>query len=351
MEAALAQVLELVREPIFLVCEGQVCWCNGAARELLNLPIARYLEDGGSLYSLWNRQGTLQVPLIIENTYYEASVQAMADGDLFVTAPQRQVPNEGAAMAVQAAISLRKPLTTLRSVAENMYAELESPQALQLGSEMNHALYQLRRLSEQMFDGGRLLLHRKQAQRRLTDLREFAQDLFSQLRPIIEMDGWFLETVLPEEALRGAVDQELLEQALLNLLSNALLHTRRGGKIRVELQRQGQFILFHVDDSGEGMEHISNIHNEASMDPRRGLGFGLQMVREIARLHGGSLMVAGTGPEGGVRASFSIVPESNVLEIKTPRFSLGRDTVGQRGLIALSDALSSEMYNTDDIQA
>ncbi len=351
MEEALAQVLALVREPVFLVSQGQVCWCNGAARGLLGIPVARYLEDGGSLYRLWNRQGTLQIPLMIEGTSYEASVQAMVGGDLFVAAPQKQEPNEGAAMAVQAAISLRRPLTALRSVAESMYAELESPQALQLGSEMNHALYQLRRLSEQMFDGGRLLLHRKQAQRTHTDLREFTQDLLAQLRPIIEMDGWLLEAVLPKEVLRGAVDQELLEQALLNLLSNALLHTPRGGKIRVELQQQGQFILFHVDDSGEGMEHISDIYSKGSMDPRRGLGFGLQMVREIARLHGGTLMVAGKGPEGGVRASFSIVPESSVLEIKTPRFSLSRDTVGQRGLVALSDALSSEMYNTDDIQA
>ena len=351
MDEALQQVLELFRQPVFLVSDRSICWCNGAAQGLLQqgLPIARYLEDGGSLYGLWNRQGTLQIPLTIDGASYEASVQALAEGDLFVANPQEQ--NSGASIAMQAAISLRRPLTALRTAADSMFAELESEHALLLGSEMNRALHQLRRLSEQMFDGGRLLLHRKQAQRRSMDIREFTRDFLTQLRPIIEADGWTLEAVLPTEALSGAVDRGLLEQALFNLLSNALLHTRRGGKIRVELQKQGRFILFHVDDSGEGMERISDIHTPRGMDPRRGLGFGLQIVQEIARLHGGSLMVAGKGPEGGVRASFSIMPESKVLELKTPRFLTDRSTVGERGLVALSDALSSELYNTDDIQA
>ncbi len=347
MNESLAQVLELFRQPVFLVSEGLVCWCNSAARGLLDSPVARFFEDDGSLYSLWNRQGALHIPLSIDGASYEASVQAMAEGDLFVASLQEQ--NGGAVVAMQAAISLRRPLATLRTAAEGMFMELESRHALQLGSEMNRALYQLRRLSEQMFDGGRLLLHRKQAQRRLTDLRQFTQDLLTQLRPIIEADGWLLETVLPQEPLSGAVDRGLLEQALFNLLSNSLLYTRRGGKIRVEVQRQGRFILFHVDDNGEGM--AGDIHAEGSLDPRRGLGFGLQMVQEIARLHGGTLTIAGKGPEGGVRASFSILPESKILEFKTPRFSFDRSTVGERGLVALSDALSSELYNTDDIQA
>lgn len=353
MDASMERILELVREPVFLVSEGQVCWRNRSAKGLLlhNDPISRYLEDGGNLYSLWNREGTLHVPLILDNACYEASVQATAEGDLFVTTRQKEEETEGASIAIQAAISLRRPLMALRSVAEEMYAELNSPQALHLGSEMNRALYQLRRLSDQMFDGGRLLMHRKQAQRIPTDLRAFALELLTQLRPIIEMDGWKLEAVLPHESLRGAVDRDLLEQALLNLLSNALLHTRRGGKVRVELQRHGQFILFHVDDNGEGMAQNSELSEDRSMDPRRGLGFGLQMVREIARLHGGSLTVMGKGPAGGVRASFSIVPESTVLEIKTPRFSVSREAIGERTLVALSDALSSEMFNTDDIQA
>lgn len=347
MNESMKQILELFRQPVFLVYEGLVCWCNSAARGLLDTPVARYFEDGGSLYALWNRQGALQIPLIIDGAFYEASVQSTAEGDLFVAA--RQEESNGATIAMQAAISLRRPLTALRTAAEGMFAELESSHALQLGSEMNRALYQLRRLSEQMFDGGRLLLHRKQAHRSLTDLRQFIQDLLAQLRPIIEADGWFLEAVLPREPLSGAVDRSLLEQALFNLLSNALLYTRRGGTIRVEIRRQGRFILFQVDDNGEGLP--SDVCAEHSLDPRRGLGFGLQMVQEIARLHGGTFTIATKDSEGGVRASFSILPESNVLEFKTPRFSFDTSTVAERGLIALSDALSSELYNTDDIQA
>ena len=353
MNETLAQILEMVRQPAFLVCEDLICWHNGAAQGLLqpDAPIGRYFDDLGHLYKLWNRKGTLQIPLTINGDSYEASVQATADGDLFVASRKEPAQNEGALTAIQAAISLRRPLTALRTAAEGLFEELESHSALQLGSEMNRALYQLRRLSEQMFDGGRLLLHRRQAQRSLTDLREFTRDFLSQLRPIIETDGWHLEAVLPREPLTGAIDRNLLEQALLNLLSNALLHTRRGGKVRVELQQQGHFILFHVDDSGEGMDRNSHISAEQSMDPRKGIGFGLQIVQEVARLHGGALTIAGSGPEGGVRASISILPESAVLELRTSRLSFDRSTVGERGLIALSDALSAELYNTDDIQA
>ncbi|MHB1871327.1 MAG: heavy metal sensor histidine kinase [Steroidobacteraceae bacterium] len=95
-------------------------------------------------------------------------------------------------------------------------------------------------------------------------------------------------------------DPHLLRRALSNLVSNALKHTPRGGRVRIEGERapDGGFNL-RVSDTGMGIapEHLPRLADRFyRVDPARtagpgGSGLGLAIVKSIMDLHGGTLSI------------------------------------------------------------
>nr|WP_155065814.1 sensor histidine kinase [Paracoccus limosus] len=93
----------------------------------------------------------------------------------------------------------------------------------------------------------------------------------------------------------------LLGEALHNLISNAILHTGRGTLVTVRVARDGDSALIAVEDDGPGIPEaalpraVSRFARGTSAAP--GMGLGLPVVDEIARLFGGQV-VLNPGPGG-----------------------------------------------------
>ncbi len=108
------------------------------------------------------------------------------------------------------------------------------------------------------------------------------------------------------------VEAPLVEMALGNLLRNAARHAP-GAPVRVDVFRQGDQVVFRVDDGGPGLgegPHDALFDRfvrggAARRDDRAGLGLGLPLVREIAVRLGGSASLT-PGPEGGARAELRL---------------------------------------------
>lgn len=102
-------------------------------------------------------------------------------------------------------------------------------------------------------------------------------------------------------------DPMLFRRALSNLVSNALQHTPRGGRIQVSaVAGNGRTIRIRVQDTGCGIgqEHLPRIFNRfyradaARSSSSAGTGLGLAIVKSIMELHGGSVSAeseVGTG--------------------------------------------------------
>jgi signal transduction histidine kinase len=113
---------------------------------------------------------------------------------------------------------------------------------------------------------------------------------------------------LPGEPLRGQFDRMRFVQVAVNLLSNAVRHSPTGGTIDVLLRCRDGMIELCVADRGPGVtaEQLETMlepfgdPNLAAVRPV-GTGLGLSISREIARAHGGDLVVANRA-EGGLRA-------------------------------------------------
>lgn len=89
------------------------------------------------------------------------------------------------------------------------------------------------------------------------------------------------------------VDAELVGQALVNLLMNAVQATSAGGRVRVSTEARDGAVLFRVSDTGRG---IPERDRESIFKPffttrHSGSGLGLSITREIVERHGGRLEV------------------------------------------------------------
>ncbi len=111
-------------------------------------------------------------------------------------------------------------------------------------------------------------------------------------------------------------DPLLLRQALSNLVANALRYTPRGGAITLSAREQGPMVAIIVSDSGCGIaaEHLPLLFDRFyRVDPARSsaesTGLGLALVRSIAELHGGSVLVAST-PGAGSQFTLLIPKQS-----------------------------------------
>lgn len=102
-----------------------------------------------------------------------------------------------------------------------------------------------------------------------------------------------------------AVDAMRVERMLLNLLSNALKFTPKGGKISVSVRIEGRNVEIRVSDTGCGIpsDKMKGIydryrHSFLPDGSPAGLGLGLPIARKIAEDHGGSLVLFSREGEG-----------------------------------------------------
>jgi len=91
--------------------------------------------------------------------------------------------------------------------------------------------------------------------------------------------------------IRG--DRPLLEQALLNVVLNAVEAMPQGGELKISLQTQGPQVILTVQDQGAGMEkEVADRLFEPFLSRRPGgTGLGLALVRRTVEVHGGSVKV------------------------------------------------------------
>lgn len=141
--------------------------------------------------------------------------------------------------------------------------------------------------------------------------------------PVAHMIDQALETVLPRIGERGQQfdldlppgrlgvrgDRVRLVQVFSNLIGNASKYTGDGGRIGLKVVQEGEEIVASVSDNGTGIasEVLPHIFDLFTQGPRSlarsegGLGVGLNVVRNLVAMHGGSIAAASAGIGQGSR--------------------------------------------------
>ena len=99
-------------------------------------------------------------------------------------------------------------------------------------------------------------------------------------------------------ALNMAMDEDMLARILLNLISNALRHTPKGGRVSVNWTALGDFVEITVSDTGEGIPRERQGYIFLPGESDGGHGYGLPIAQRLARALGGELSVASVPGQG-----------------------------------------------------
>ncbi len=129
--------------------------------------------------------------------------------------------------------------------------------------------------------------------------------------------GVHLELRAGDEAHVVRGDAVRLEQVAANLLSNAIKYTDAGGRVTVDLRREGTDAVMRVEDTGVGISEqmLPRVFDLFAQAPgaleraQGGMGIGLTLVQRLVALHGGAVEAKSDGPGKGsvfvVRLSLS----------------------------------------------
>lgn len=194
---------------------------------------------------------------------------------------------------------LRTPLTVISGGIEAMLDGVHpldvdhlSP-ILAEAKVMDRLLDDLRTVS--LAEAGALPLHREPV-----DLASLAAEVVAAHGPAATAAGVDLRST-GAEPVPADVDPVRVREILVNLVTNALRHTPAGGRVEVDVRREGDDAVLTVRDTGEGIPAadlarvFDRFHRRADSG---GSGLGLTIARDLAVAHGGSIDVESTGVQG-----------------------------------------------------
>jgi len=210
---------------------------------------------------------------------------------------------------------LRTPLSTLRGYAEGLAEGVIEPSEetwmlLRVEADrMGRLVDDLRRLSQA--ESGQLAL----------DLApilpaETVRLALERMRPAFEEKDVALVGFAPGELPPVMADSDRMVQVLMNLLSNALRHTPRTGRVTVSASLAGGEVVFEVEDTGEGLapEHLPHVFERFyRVDKSRsrgeaggGSGVGLAISKALVQAMGGRIWAESPGVGQGASFRFTI---------------------------------------------
>jgi signal transduction histidine kinase len=202
---------------------------------------------------------------------------------------------------------LRAPIASVRLMAENLEGGKIPEQGKQ--KEYFHFIVQeCRRLSsliENVLDFARIEQGRKQYEFEPTDVGALIQTTVKLMEPCAAEKGVKLEmcNVQPAGLVEQILDGRAIQQALVNLIDNAIKHSAKGETVTVGIERKNgpaaNVLCLYVSDHGPGVpaeerEKIFERFYRRGSELRRetqGVGIGLSVVKHIVQAHGGRVTV------------------------------------------------------------
>lgn len=196
---------------------------------------------------------------------------------------------------------LKTPLTTMKILLETvLYQEVYDPDiSHEFLSDIDKEIDRLSNVVSDLLtlvsiDSGETRLNSA-----YLSLRDLVSDNVKRLSPLARERGIELEFGAKEnvEVFGDAVK---LTQVFYNLIDNAIKYTPRGGRVNVDVTRQGKTVVAKVTDNGIGIPEEDQIHifdrfyrvDKARSRETGGTGLGLSIVKQIILMHNGSISVS-----------------------------------------------------------
>jgi signal transduction histidine kinase len=212
-------------------------------------------------------------------------------------------------MTADIAHDLRTPLSVITGYLEGLKDGIIKPSPKRFAAMHDEALF-LQRLVEDLrilslADAGELSINRMEVQ---------PGDVIERLAGSFQHQAEKQQVALVSEVQEGLpavkIDPERTQQAMRNLVSNALRYTPAGGEITLAARQEEHAVLLEVKDTGSGipaedLPHIfERFYRGDESRQEGGSGLGLAIAKSIIELQGGRISADSAGPGQG--SSFRI---------------------------------------------
>ena len=198
------------------------------------------------------------------------------------------------------------------------------------------------RLVDDLLDLSRILHGKFMLRFETFDLRDQVRGAVEAFEESAALKRVRLASTLPDAAVSMWGDPARVHQIVSNLIANALKFTAAGGRIGVRLEARERRAVIEVDDSGEGiaatdLSIIFEPFRQGQQSTRRGgLGIGLDLVRRLAEMHGGSVTVASAGLGHGARFRVEL-PLSRPEAVASAPAASGRPRLERLSILVIED--------------
>jgi signal transduction histidine kinase/TusA-related sulfurtransferase len=234
-----------------------------------------------------------------------AAISAQGLRDDAEAANRRQ--NEFLAMLAH---ELRNPLVPISMSSMLLERTVNaSPQILKFSKVIRRQVDHMASLLDDLLDAARISSGKITLNLETLSLWATIDQALETVLPRMRERGQQFDLDLPGEELGTLGDRVRLTQVFTNLIGNASKYTGDGGHIALTVRQEGEEVVAVISDNGTGIapEVLPHIFDLFTQGPRSlarsegGLGVGLNVVRNLVTMHGGSVTAESDGVGRGSR--------------------------------------------------
>ena len=214
----------------------------------------------------------------------------------------RSALNRSEDLIAEAAHRVRTPLATVRTQAEVIHRQMEQPKNRKALREMIRAVDESSRSAGQLLDHAMVTFRSDQLEMRALNPADLLRDIVDRLSATAELKDIALTLEVASEKVQVEGDPILLQNALRNILDNAIKYSPAETEVVVSLSA-GNPCRLSVCDQGRGFggADVSAMKERFSrggnVDDVVGSGLGLTIADDVAHAHGGQLDII-SNPKG-----------------------------------------------------
>ena len=364
---------DAVGKPLFLVCptikargldEHYRCALDGEARVLAHrfhkylVPVLRSAAAGtgegtqtARIVPLRSGDGIVGTISIIEDVSERIISEQELRNQILVSERARVVAEDASRLKDEFLATLsheiRTPLNAVLGWTQILRSQnvVRSPEHALKVIERN-AQSQLR-LVDDLLDMARILSGKLRLEITAIDIQSVIQAAVDVVAPAAEAKRVAIRSRFQDAAIPVNADSDRLQQAIWNVMSNAVKFTGEGGTIDLAVTRDGSVVTIVIADSGRGISpdflpFVFDRFRQADASASRrhgGLGLGLALTRQIIELHGGSITAESAGTDKGATFSIRLPMADRLAQIATvERVGLNKGTLAGVTVLVVDDS-------------
>lgn len=264
----------------------------------------------------WFRQAFYYIPQFKSIRIYSANITEQKNAEFALREKEKNMQEERNNFIAILSHELRNPLTPILANAQFIGAMIGKGNSA-LEKNMREAAEIIEKqakimagLLNDILDVSRLARHKIQLEKKKMDLCEAIKNSVQASMPFINVKNQTISVYFDHKPMHITADPLRIEQIMINLINNASKYTPEKGRIQVRCTTKnsptGEHVEISVKDNGMGMDRkkISRIFDLFAGEGQPfmgvgGLGIGLNIVKNLVQMHGGTVRVTSRGENKG----------------------------------------------------